>query len=411
MKVNGNGSWRKLGKNRWEVTYSCGKDAITGHYIKKSRTFHGTKQEAMTEAEKFKRELENGMFFDTKDVTLSEYIDQLVTRKLALKQWALTTCDTYKRVTKNHIKPYIGDMKLSAISPAIIDGFYSKLAGDYETRTGRSSQNIVAEAHKQLNTTLACAAKTEYILSNPCDRVDKPKKQTPVHHILTLKELNRLFLVSEISDYTESQVSDTTRLMQNKSCIMATQIAAATGMRKEEVLGLLWEHINFEEHTLRVEQVRNRFEVKEPKTKSSKREIVLDARTNERLKAHKALQCQTLLEKGIAQTGKTYVLTNSVNEPLGYDNLSRWFRTFCKKYGFGITFHELRHTQATHLLANTNDTKAVSDRLGHSNTAITQRMYEQSQPDQGKKMATLFESLISQESDSENKQVISLKAV
>jgi len=51
---------------------------------------------------------------------------------------------------------------------------------------------------------------------------------------------------------------------------------------------------------------------------------------------------------------------------------SRPPRPTCAEHGFeGLKFHELRHTQATQLLANGVDVETVLTRLGHANASIT----------------------------------------
>ncbi|PKG23114.1 tyrosine-type recombinase/integrase [Niallia nealsonii] len=49
-----------------------------------------------------------------------------------------------------------------------------------------------------------------------------------------------------------------------------------TGIRKGELLGLLWEDINLEEKTISITKSRSNFGVKEPKTLSSYRTISID---------------------------------------------------------------------------------------------------------------------------------------
>ena len=75
---------------------------------------------------------------------------------------------------------------------------------------------------------------------------------------------------------------------------------------------------------------------------------------------------------------------------MNLSNFERWWREFRKEAGFeGLRFHELRHTQATQLLANGVDLKTVQDRMGHANGAITLNWYAHAVPENDEKAAQL----------------------
>ncbi|MEF9877688.1 MAG: tyrosine-type recombinase/integrase, partial [Gordonibacter sp.] len=72
----------------------------------------------------------------------------------------------------------------------------------------------------------------------------------------------------------------------------------------------------------------------------------------------------------------------------------RWWRQFRTRFGFdNLKFHELRHTQATQLLANGVDVKAVQTRLGHSNASLTLNWYAHAIPENDEKAAQLVGEL------------------
>ena len=75
---------------------------------------------------------------------------------------------------------------------------------------------------------------------------------------------------------------------------------------------------------------------------------------------------------------------------MNLSNFERWWRGFRKEAGFeGLRFHELRHTQATQLLANGVDLKTAQDRMGHANGAITLNWYAHAVPENDEKAAQL----------------------
>ena len=84
---------------------------------------------------------------------------------------------------------------------------------------------------------------------------------------------------------------------------------------------------------------------------------------------------------GLRQSDDTPVCCSDKAEYLRLTNFSRWWRTFCADNGLcGLKFHELRHTQATQLIANGVDIKTVQNRLGHASPTLTMSSYAHARP-------------------------------
>ena len=65
-----------------------------------------------------------------------------------------------------------------------------------------------------------------------------------------------------------------------------------------------------------------------------------------------------------------------------------------------MKYHELRHTQATQLLANGVDVKTVQSRLGHSDASLTLNQYAHAIPDNDEKAAQLVGELFARRQNS-----------
>ena len=136
--------------------------------------------------------------------------------------------------------------------------------------------------------------------------------------------------------------------------------------------------------------------LKEPKTKAGFRTIALDAATANHLMRWKQLQadCLATLGEAFVQTGDTPVCCTDVGGLFDPTNFYRWWDMFRKDNGFAtLKFHELRHTQATQLLANGVDVKTVQTRLGHANASITLNWYAHSVPENDRKAAQIIGDL------------------
>ena len=85
-------------------------------------------------------------------------------------------------------------------------------------------------------------------------------------------------------------------------------------------------------------------------------------------------------------------------------NFETWWRRFRKENGFeGLKFHELRHTQATQLLAQGVDVKTVQTRMGHSNASLTLNWYAHAMPQNDRKAADMLGELFADNDEKEER--------
>ena len=159
------------------------------------------------------------------------------------------------------------------------------------------------------------------------------------------------------------------------------QLAALTGLRRGEVLGLCWTDLDLHARTLKVKQtlvmVEGRAVFSTPKTDSGRRTVALDPRTVEVLRAHKATQGRVRLAAGPAWQDSGLVFTREDGRPLPPDWIYKRFVALVMAVGLPvISFHGLRHSHATALLGAGVDLKLASARLGHSSVRITADTYQ-----------------------------------
>ena len=185
--------------------------------------------------------------------------------------------------------------------------------------------------------------------------------------------------------------------------VIAVRIGLATGMRRGEILALTWDHIDLDGAMIQVEKSITVYgEVKDPKSEAGKRALNIDADTVEHLRTWKAFQASELDKICIEQTDTTPVCRSDKGEYVNPTNFSRWWRGFAESSGFaGLKFHELRHTQASQLIANGVDIKTVQGRLGHASASLTMNQYAHALPENDRKAAELIGTLFSpgQEAD------------
>lgn len=162
-------------------------------------------------------------------------------------------------------------------------------------------------------------------------------------------------------------------------------LAATTGMRRGEVLGMRWRDVDFERSRLAVAQtmtnVGTELVTSTPKTQKGTRSVALDPTTLDALKAHRRKQAAEQLAFGRDYLESELVFRDPDGAPVSPNALSNAFKHRIRLAGVPtIRLHDLRHTHATLALQAGVHAKVVSERLGHSTIAITLDTYSHAIP-------------------------------
>ncbi|WP_338121934.1 site-specific integrase [Paenibacillus elgii] len=189
----------------------------------------------------------------------------------------------------------------------------------------------------------------------------------------------------EIIPYDEAEVEQMLRALQSEPYhwrIMIT-LALTSGLRRSELLGLEWKHLDFNNGVLDVSQtmihaLKGEIIVKQPKTKKSIRKVALPSSMLKELKEYYDYRMQERNDIGDAWRGGNwlFMFSHPDGQPFHHERPYLWFRQFVKKNGFRyIRFHDLRHTSATILINQGVHAKIISERLGHGSITTTMNIY------------------------------------
>lgn len=175
-------------------------------------------------------------------------------------------------------------------------------------------------------------------------------------------------------------------------------------MRPEEYLALRWQDIDFERlsATIRRALVWNArgggFKFLEPKTKQSRRTVMLPASIVTLIKRHKLAQSEYRLKLGSAYENHDLVFASEVGRPIHYRNLTqRYYEKILKEAGLengGFVLYSLRHSCATLLLIAETNPKVVAERLGHTSVKMTLDTYSHVLPSMQRDATDRLESLL-----------------
>ena len=279
-----------------------------------------------------------------------------------------TTFSAYRRIVQKSIAPYFEALgvTLAELKPKHIQGYY-----DYLLIEKKSSAATVRRHHANIRKALQQAVKSDVIMTNPADKVEKPKVKPYIAKFYNDEGLNELF----------EKVKDT-RLE------LPIIITAFYGLRRSEVLGLKWNSIDFKNKTISVchtvgeaeDDNGKKYIVQKDRTKnkSSYRTLPLIPQIEEALLQKKVREeeFRSVCRRSYCEDFSEYVLVDELGYLLKPEYLSRAFPSLLEKHNLRrIRFHDLRHSCASLLLKNGVNMKAIQEWLGHSHFSTTANFY------------------------------------
>jgi integrase len=155
----------------------------------------------------------------------------------------------------------------------------------------------------------------------------------------------------------------------------------ATGMRRGELLALRLSDVDLDRATVRIErsleETREGLRFKAPKTANGKRTISLPTNAVAVLREHRRKLLETRVALGRGKPNADTLLFGEVDgSPRRPDQLSWLWRSACKSLKLPmVSFHALRHTHASALIAAGLDVVLISRRLGHGSPHVTLGVY------------------------------------
>ncbi len=318
---------------------------------------------------KFQTEVEAGEYIAPDKMSLFSF-HEVWCEKYGQKHLEVKTLETYDFMLKNHILPRIGACRISDLKPIHIMNLLDELSREGSRKDGKSgglASSSIRFVHRILKDIFERAVEWRVIKLNPVSAVKRPKIQD-----------------REVDVYDEHEVEVLFHALENEPIhwrLMIT-LALTTGLRRGELLGLEWRHVDLQQGTIDVIQSLSHSRgvniLKEPKTKNSKRKIAIPDSLLEDLRAYyvHAAQLRKMLGDHWQGGEGFHVFFSETGKPFYHTAPGTWFRRFVQRVGLKrIRFHDLRHTSATLLINQGVHAKIISSRLGHADIRTTMNIY------------------------------------
>lgn len=327
----------------------------------------GNKRRALEFLENLKRTYETKESMENMDgsrLLMTDYMDEWL--KIVKPLVERATYKSYDNMVSARIRPHFEKLNLllTEVEPKHIKMLYDEILEQGYTT------NTVIHYHAVLHQALAYAVKNDYILSNPADRVKRPKKNKHIS-----------------SFYTKEEILTLLDIAKDDPIYIPIVLSAYYGFRRSETLGMRWSAIDFENKTITVnhkvtELTENGktivYAEDKLKTKSSYRTLPLIPVVEEKLLEHKAKleRNQKLFGNSYCKEYMDYVCVDEMGKLFRPNFVSDHFGWLLKKYGLKkLTFKELRHSCASMLVAEGIPMKSIQEWLGHSNFSTTADIY------------------------------------
>ena len=325
----------------------------------------GNKRKAEAELARLRAEFElpKEVGVLSSDMLFADYLLEWL--EIAKGRLAVATYSSYAAMIKRPVGPYFRqrNLTLRELEARHLQMFYSEMLR-------KVKPNTVIHYHAIIHSALKYAVKTDMLVQNVADKVDRPKKNSFQPVFLSAEEMQKMF-----------------EALRGTKLELPVLVAAFYGFRRGEVLGLKWDAIDFERGTISVIRTvttitvdgkQTEIEQQSAKTKSSLRTLPLIGSFREYF-----LQVKEAQELNKQICGNCYnheydgfVFVDELGERMRANYLTSAFPKFLESHGLRrMRFHDLRHSCASLLLANGVPLKHIQEWLGHSDFTTTANIY------------------------------------
>lgn len=379
-RPHGSGTKPTKRGHQWTMQVTLGRRA--DGKLDRRRVFGSTPEEAMQKARELQVAAAQGMLATHERLTVGEWVKTWVEAK------ATRAAPTYRlklEAHAKHITQHLGSMELRKLRPGHVHTFARAL----------EAKELAPSYRREVLSTLEAALERAVVMELIPRNVARPVK------------LEAAPATRKVKAWDAATVTRFLEVARPYRLYPLFYLGFATGLRREELLGLRWVDVDLEARTLRVEQTltpdKGGVHIGPPKTRTSRRVVGFGPDVAAVLEEWRAKLAEERRILGKEWHDSGLVFPSSTGHPLHPRNVNRDMAQIIKTYNRKrakeirkamqgqpeeevtraieaamlphLSPHMMRHTHATLLAQKTRQIELVSRRLGHARPSITLDIY------------------------------------
>lgn len=362
--------------SKWAFTIDIGVDPMTGKPKQKVRSGFNSKEDAIQAATTLLHEINHETYIEESDQMFSAFA----------KEWL----SIYKEVNVvkpgtirirlheiSKLMPYFAQLKLKDITKKHYQDALNHLKDQGYSDSTRSG------IHRTGRMIFRKALELELIKKDPTEFAYLKKDRKSIEELEEEEE--------EIPKYLEKdELALFLKTAQQHGLeldYLMFLVLSYTGIRVGELVALKWQDVDFEQQTIRITKTYYnpnnnsvQFQLVTPKTKTSRRKIVVDAVVIRALRQHKETQEKMIQKLGNDYAQQDFIFAKTTRHP-GYPMVIKMVQLRMARLlaladlNTDLTPHSLRHTHTSLLAEAGVALEQIMDRLGHADDQITRNIY------------------------------------
>jgi integrase len=227
------GNIRQLKYGQWLVRVEAGRDPVTGRRIQKSKTVSGSKRDAKKCLQDLQAEVARTPI-PSSTMSLNDLCEKWIESptKSGRPRQPTSVYNTRHRYDR-YVRPLIGSMRICDLKRGDVCGLYDQLS------VQNLSPRTIHHVHSELRSMLNWAWRRELVAENVVLRAEAPS--VPLGEIVAPeREVVQAHL--EILQYSDPDLE------------LALVLSATLGLRRSELAGLRWGHVDLDKGILRLRE-------------------------------------------------------------------------------------------------------------------------------------------------------------
>lgn len=402
-------------------------------YKPKARTPKAIETEVNDYARDFEKRVLNGQYLSGEEMTFKSFFEIWLS-DFAPKQLTPAQIEEYTNTIKRVFFPSLAMKKIAAITPLLLQ----QIVTDLEKRNLQPS--TIHKYFACISSVMTRAYKANIIHENPCQRLLLPRIESDPNDIKYFDRDQAItFLNALKQSYTihyPEKIRKNGRVLpaHTETITISTQfqalftLAVYSGIRRAELVALTWNSIDFDRYIITINKATSATKktgqfIKDPKSKAGIRAFSVPAACINILKQWKEEQMQLCDLHGSAWQGyrdeeydNNFIFIQDDGKQMNLHTPLHKFREILQYYNDSvsdpedklpvITFHDLRHTSASIMIASGMvDIETIARRLGHSDVSMTLNRYGHALPSQDEKAMQALDIMLSEDPEPVKKTV------